>query len=85
MFEYPLVYRSGGWVPTKPREVEPYKNGRISVPLEHPDVQKLSKYRFRRAARGSTGRVLVYAALIGPDDKDVIVLTRRKSHETAKR
>lgn len=42
-FKYPLVYASGGWCPTYKQipDTGPDKDGRISIPIDHPDWIRL--------------------------------------------
>lgn len=53
MWEYPLVYRSGGWVPDTPREVpgDTYPDGTVSVSIQHPCWVRLHSYRTYRTRR----------------------------------
>ncbi len=47
-FIYPMVYRSGGWCPTTPREEPPLKDGFISIPPEHPDFQRVLRLQYKK-------------------------------------
>lgn len=58
MSKYPLVYRSGGWVPTRHHSSHSYNLGRelitinafedIEVPIDHPDYIRLVQRRLRK-------------------------------------
>jgi hypothetical protein len=55
MWEYPLVYRSGGWVPDKPREIpsDTYPDGTVSVSIQYPGWVRL----YGRKAYLTTGNL----------------------------